>query len=339
MSHTFTTDIAIIGAGPTGLFAVFQAGMLGFKCTLIDSLPEIGGQCTALYPQKPIYDIPAYPSITAGELIEKLEQQAMPFNPQFVLGQSVTTYHFDESTKLFTLETSEGLKIAAKAVVVAAGGGAFGPNRPPLKNIEQYEEKSVFYSVRKPESFANKHVVIAGGGDSAVDWANILADIAASVTVVHRRSKFRAHQDSINKMMHLVDDGKISLCTPYQLHSLVGENGQLSDVVVSDLDGNKVELAADVLLPFFGLRMDLGPLKQWPFDISEKGIVVDPLTMETSIKGTYAIGDVASYPNKLKLILCGFSEAAMAVHAIRAQLHPNHTFHFEHSTTKGVPGS
>ncbi len=336
MAH-YTTDVAIIGAGPVGLFAVFQCGMLRLGSHVIDALDMAGGQCTALYPEKPIYDIPAYPAIEAAHLIERLSEQAAPFHPTYHLNQQVV--RLEAKGPRFYLETSLGTVIDAGAVIVAAGVGAFGPNRPPLDGLEEYEGKSVFYYVKRRQDFAGKRVVIAGGGDSAVDWAISLAEVAKSVTVVHRRDKFRCAPESAERLHTLVRDGLIALAVPYQLHGLEGSGGALTHVAVATLEGEVKKLPADVLLPFFGLAMSLGPIAAWNLDMADGHIAVDPATCQTSRPGIYAIGDVARYPGKLKLILQGFSEAAMAAHAARAHLHPGETLHFEYSTTKGVPGA
>jgi len=330
------TDVAIVGAGPVGLFAVFECGMLQMRCHVIDALAVAGGQCAALYPEKPIYDIPGYPRIDAAELIDKLAEQAAPFAPVYHLGHSVTGLEATEDG--FVLQTGIGLRLSARAVIIAAGAGAFGPNRPPLADIEAYEDKSVFYYVRRREEFRGRRVVIAGGGDSAVDWALALADIAERVMVVHRRAKFRAAPDSATRLQQLADTGQIDLVIPYQLHALDGDGGELQAVIVADLDGNTRRLEADRLLPFFGLATDLGPLAEWGLDLSHHHIAVDPASCATSRPGIFAIGDIATYPGKLKLILSGFAEAALAAHAIYPLVHPGEALHFEYSTTKGVPG-
>ncbi|MGE5539177.1 MAG: NAD(P)/FAD-dependent oxidoreductase [Gemmatimonas sp.] len=334
-SASLTTDVAIIGAGPVGLFAVFECGMLKMKCHVFDALDSIGGQCAALYPEKPIYDIPGYPMIPAAELVEQLDAQAQPFDPVFHLGQRVEALQRDGDG--FVLTTSAGTRVAAKAVFIAAGAGAFGPNRPPLAGIEAYEGKSVFYYVKKRDDFRGKRVVIAGGGDSAVDWALALDGIAASISVVHRRDKFRAAPESASRLAALAKAGRIDLVVPYQLHGLEGGGGQVSAVVVRDLDGKDRTLAADALLPFFGLSMDLGPIAHWGLALERHHLTVDPARCETSEPGIFAIGDVASYPGKLKLILTGFAEAAMAAHAAHARVFPGQALHFEYSTSKGVP--
>jgi thioredoxin reductase (NADPH) len=327
----------VIGAGPVGLFAVFEAGMLKMRCHVIDALDATGGQCTALYPEKPIYDIPGHPAISAADLIDNLAEQAAPFSPAYHLGQRVDTLKAVDGG--FRIETSAGLTLDAKAVFIAGGCGAFGPNRPPLSGIEAYEGKSVFYFVKRKEELRDKRVVIAGGGDSAVDWAIALAGVAAQVSVIHRRDKFRAAPESAARLQELAKAGQIELVVPYQLDGLEGQDGQLSDVVVKDLDGKTRHLPADVLLPFFGLAMNLGPIAQWGLNLERNHIAVDPATCRTSVPGIFAIGDIANYPGKLKLILSGFAEAALAAHATYPLVHPGEALHFEYSTTKGVPGA
>jgi thioredoxin reductase (NADPH) len=329
------TDLVIIGAGPIGLFAVFEAGMLKVKSHIIDSLEVIGGQCTALYPEKPIYDIPAHPSILASELIEKLQAQISPFNPTFHLNQRVEKF-VKNADKSFLVATSKGTQIKCKAVIIAAGCGAFGFNRPPLDKIEEFEGKSVFYAIRNKAEFTDKKVVIAGGGDSAVDWAISLAEITKKIYVVHRRDKFRCAPESADQMKKLAEVGKIELVIPYQLDGLEGSNGYLSAVLVKDFAGNVKKIEADYLLPFFGLATELGPIADWGLNLHKNHIEVDASTMKTSIEGVYAIGDIANYKNKLKLILTGFSEAALAAHDIRKIVYPDEIFHFEYSTSKGV---
>lgn len=331
------TDVAIIGAGPVGLFAVFECGMLDMKCHVFDALDGPGGQCTALYPEKPIYDIPGYPRIDAALLVERLLEQAAPFAPIYHLGHAVAG--LERAGDGFVVITSGGVRVSARAVVIAAGGGAFGPNRPPLDGIEGFEGRSVFYLVRRREDFRGKRIVIAGGGDSAVDWALSLAELAERIIVVHRRAKFRAAPESLNRLQQLAEAGCIELMTGYQLAGLVGTDGRLRAVIVADLAGNERQLEADCLLPFFGLAMQLGPLTEWGLEFDDNRIAVDPVTCATSRSGIFAIGDIATYPGKLKLILSGFSEAAMAAHAIHPLVHPGEALHFEYSTTKGVPGS
>jgi len=336
MSDIQRTDVAIIGAGPVGLFAVFECGMLKMRCHVIDALGAPGGQCTALYPEKPIYDIPGYPRIDAAELVAKLEEQAAPFRPVFHLGQQVDRLERQADGTL-RIGTTQGAAIEAKAAIVAAGVGAFGPNRPPLDGIAAYEDRSVFYYVKRREDFRGKRVVIAGGGDSAVDWALALDGIAGRIMVVHRRGKFRAAPESAARLQALAEAGRIELVIPYQLAGLEGAGGRLEAVIVADLEGRTRRLEADALLPFFGLAMNLGPITGWGLNLDHNHIVVDPSTQATSVAGIFAIGDIARYKGKLKLILSGFAEAAIAAHAIHPLVHPGEALHFEYSTTSGVP--
>ncbi|MBT4921524.1 MAG: NAD(P)/FAD-dependent oxidoreductase [Rickettsiales bacterium] len=329
------TDIIIIGAGPIGLFAIFEAGMLGMNCHVFDSLEFVGGQCSALYPEKPIYDIAGFPSIKSQDLINNLEKQAAPFNP---------TYHLEEQvisvTKVddhFVVKSSSGTICEAKAIFISAGCGSFGPNRPPLANLESYEASgSVKYMVNKIESYRDKKVVIAGGGDSALDWVINLEPVASKVYLVHRRDKFRAQDELEKQMRNLVAEKRVELVVPYQLDSLKGDDGQLSHVVVKTLAGDVREIEADVLLPFYGLAMELGPIADWGLNIDKKHIAVDPATMQTNIEGIYALGDIADYQNKKKLMVVGFSECAFAAHDVYHRVFPNKVLHFEYSTTKGV---
>ena len=331
------TDVAIVGAGPVGLFAVFECGMLKMRTHVFDALDLPGGQCTALYPEKPIYDIPGYPKVEALALVEKLAEQAAPFEPVYHLGSPVTALSRVDGG--FRLSTAAGASVAAKAVIIAAGVGAFGPNRPPLPGLEAYEGKSVFYLVKRREDFRGKRVVIAGGGDSAVDWAISLAEVAERVMVVHRRPKFRAAPESAARLEALAQSGGLELVIPYQLSGLEGVDGQVRRVMVADLDNKTRALDADCLLPFFGLSMNLGAIAEWGLNLERNHITVDPATCATSASGIFAIGDIAAYPGKLKLILSGFSEAAMAAHAIHPIVYPDTALHFEYSTTTGVPGS
>ncbi len=334
--QTHATDIVIIGAGPVGLFAVFEAGMLKMSCHVIDALDMAGGQCAALYPEKPIYDIPGHPAIDALDLIKKLEEQAAPFAPYYHLGQRVEKIE-KIAGDMWQVTTSKSTIITCKAVLIAAGCGAFGPNRPPLEGIEEYEGKSVFYLVTRREDFRGKTVVIAGGGDSAVDWALSLSELARKIYVIHRRPKFRCAPESAAKLDVLVASGNVELVIPYQLDALKGNNGMLQSVSVKTLDGQVRELEADVLLPFFGLAMELGPIAHWGLGLYENHITVEPSTMATNVAGIFAIGDIVTYPGKLKLILCGFAEAAQACYGIYPLVHPGEALHFEYSTNKGVP--
>ena len=334
------TDVLIVGAGPSGLFAAFECGMLKLRCHLVDVLDAVGGQCRALYPEKPIYDIPAHPSILADDLIQRLEEQLAPFHPTYHLGRRMVGLdRQDDGSWRGSLE--DGTIIEAKAVILAAGAGAFGPNRPPLEGIESFEGQGngqgVAYFVARREDYRDKTVVIAGGGDSAVDWAISLSEIAKRVQVVHRRPKFRAAPESEARLQALAEAGKVDLVTPYQLHSLEGDKGVLKAVIVATLDGETRRLDADSLLPFFGLATDLGVIAQWGLTLDGQQIPVDPASMATSLPGVFAVGDVSTYPGKLKLILSGFAEAARAAHSAHAAVHPDEALHFVHSTSLGKP--
>jgi len=329
------TDIIVIGAGPAGLFTVFEAGMLKMRCHVVDALDFIGGQCAALYPEKPIYDIPAHPQILAADLILKLEEQAKPFEAFFHLGQRVEKLEKLENNNL-RVTTSKGTIIEAKAIVIAAGCGAFGPNRPPIANIQEFEGRSVFYMVKSRKDFVGKKVVIAGGGDSAVDWAISLAEVADKISIIHRRDKFRCAPESADRLKQLALGGKIEMVVPYQLEGLRGDNGDLKQVLVKDFSGNIKEIEADILLPFYGLAMELGPIAHWGLNLHKNLIEVNFTNMQSSESGIYAIGDIAYYTNKLKLILSGFAESAAACHSIYHLVYPETPFHFEYSTSKGV---
>lgn len=331
------TDVVIVGAGPVGLFAVFECGMLKMRCHVIDSLEDVGGQCRALYPEKPIYDIPGYPRIDAGELVDRLREQADPFAPTYHLKQQVVGY--ERAGDWHVVTTSQGTRIAARAVIIAAGAGAFGPNRPPLTGLESYEASgAVSYLVKKRSDYAGKDIVIAGGGDSAFDWAISLADIARKIYFVHRRDSFRAAPESVARLRELAAAGNVvDMVIPYQLSALIGDGAALSAVEVADLDGTTRALPAQHLLAFFGMVPQLGPLKAWDLGITLHHIPVDPSTCATQLDGVFAIGDVADYPRKLKLILTGFAEAASAAHAIHPLVFGGEALHFEYSTSKGIP--
>lgn len=334
MTGKHKTDVVVIGAGPVGLFAVFECGMMKLKCHVVDALDFVGGQCSALYPEKPIYDIPGHAKIDGAELIRNLKQQADPFEPTYHLGQQVIS--FEDTHDSITIKTSKGTEIEAKALIIAAGCGAFGPNRPPLAGIEEYEGKSVFYLVAHKNDFKGKKVVIAGGGDSAVDWALSLHDVAEKVYVVHRRDKFRCTPDSQDKLFDLAAKGKVEMVIPFQLEGLEGKNGQLSHVIVKTLECQEHKLEADILLPFYGLAMELGPIANWGLNLEKNNIKIDATTAATSHPRIFAVGDIATYENKLKLILCGFSEAAFAAHSIYPLVHKE-AYHFQYSTSSGVP--
>lgn len=326
----------VIGAGPVGLFSVFTLGMAGVPALVIDALPDIGGQCAALYPEKPIYDIPAHPSLLGAELVELLSEQIKPFKPDFRLHQRVLRLGPAEDGWL--VETDKGQSFQAKAVIIASGGGAFGPKRPPLDGLERFEGTGVHYMVKRAANLQGKRVAIAGGGDSAVDWAILLAENAAKLWLIHRRPQFRASGDSVEKLMSLVEAGRIELVAPGQLAALEGEDGRLSAVIVDDLAGNRRALDADTLLCFFGLLGEPGPLADWGLVQEEGRIKVDPASMASNLPGVFAIGDAALYPGKLKLILTGFAEAALAARSAFASLHPDQSLHEVHSTSLGVPG-
>ncbi|MDD9901399.1 MAG: NAD(P)/FAD-dependent oxidoreductase [Alphaproteobacteria bacterium] len=336
VEHAYSTDVVIIGAGPVGLFAIFECGMLKMKCHVVDSLEEIGGQCAALYPEKPIYDIPGFPEVMAGDLITRLEKQAAPFDPVYHLNHQATGLE-KRADDRFTVATAKGVEIDCAAVIIAGGAGAFGPNKPPLDGLEDFEGTSVFYMVKRREDFRGKKIAIAGGGDSAVDWALSLAEVAEKVYFIHRRDKFRAAPESVARLKDIAATGKVEMVIPAQLHALHGEAGQLSRIEVSDLDGNKRMLDADTLLPFFGLTPQLGPIAEWGLGVEHYHIPVSQRTSQTNIEGVFAVGDIATYPDKLKLILTGFAEAAQAAHAIHPRVFPGEALHFEYSTSKGVP--
>lgn len=337
MTAVIDTDVAIIGAGPVGLFAVFECGMLRMKSVVIDALEAVGGQCTALYPEKPIYDIPAHPAVSAADLIGNLEKQIEPFAPVFLLGRRVET--LAREGEGLVLGTSAGETIRCKAVIIAAGAGAFGPNRPPLDGLPGYEASgAVRYMVSRREEMRGKRVVIAGGGDSAVDWALSLKDVAAKVTVVHRRPKFRAAPETAAQLDAAAAAGEVEMAIPYQLRGLKGDGSHLEAVTIATLKGEERDIPADHLLAFFGLSMELGPIADWGLGLDRSHIAVEPSTCATTVDGVFAVGDIATYPGKLKLILQGFSEAAMAAHAIHPRVFPGEALHFEYSTTKGVPG-
>lgn len=340
MAERYETDACVVGAGPVGVFAVFELGMLGLKSVVIDALDVVGGQCVALYPEKPIYDIPGRPAVTGQALIDDLAEQAAPFKPDYLLGRRATG--LKRVGDRFELTADDGTVVDCAAVVIAAGAGAFGPNRPPLDGLEAFESdpdpaRGVKYLVGKRAAFEGRKVVIAGGGDSAVDWAISLSEVAASVQIVHRRDKFRAAPESESRLRALAADGAIEIVAPFQLQGVRGEGGRLTGVEVATLKKDETRLLeADVLLPFYGLSTDLGPIAEWGPEIENSRVLVDPTTCETNAAGIFAIGDVAVYPHKLKLILTGFSEAAFAAHAIFPRARPGEALRFEHSTTKGV---
>jgi thioredoxin reductase (NADPH) len=332
MSEPIKTDVVIVGAGPIGLFAVFELGLLDMKCHLIDILDKIGGQCAELYPEKPIYDIPGIPFTSAHGLVDGLLQQIKPFNPQFHLNEMVETVE-RIGDPLFRVTTDQGKVFESKIVVIAAGGGSFQPKRPPIPGIEAYEGKSVHYAVRKMETFRDKRVLIVGGGDSALDWTLNLAPLASHLTLLHRRSEFRAAPDSVNKMMALAGDGKIDLVVG-QVTALAGGDGQINKAMVKTNDGSTFEIACDALLPFFGLTMKLGPVANWGFELKNNELIpVDTAAFETSIPGIFAIGDINWYPGKLKLILSGFHEGALMAQKAYHYIYPEKRLVFQYTTS------
>ena len=328
------TDVLIVGAGPVGLFSVFELGQLGIRSCVVDSLDIIGGQCSSLYPEKPIYDIPAYPEISGQKLIDNLLSQIKPFSPKFVLGEKVEK--IIEENDQFLVSTSNKKVITCKCILIAAGNGAFGPNKPPLEGIEEYENKSIFYHISNKSIFKNKKIAIAGGGDSAVDWAIELSSIAEKIFFIHRRRKLRAAPHSVDKLFALEKEDKIKTIIPFQVDSLQGSNGKINTLTVRNLDEEKLDLDVDYFLPFFGLSSELGPIKDWELKIEKNLLSVNQSSLQTSAEGIFAIGDICDYPGKLKLILTGFSEAAMAAHSCYKRIFPNKVLHFEYSTTSGV---
>ena len=324
------TDAVIIGAGPVGLFAVFELGLVDIEAHVIDILDKPGGQCAELYPEKPIYDIPGLPIVSGQDLTDRLLEQAKPFSPVFHFNQRV-----DQLDRLddgrFRLTSDIGTQFITKVVVIAAGGGSFTPKRPPWAGIEEYEGTSVFYSVRRIEDFSGRDILIVGGGDSAVDWVLNLQPVAKSLTLLHRRDKFRAAPDSVNKMHGLADDGKIVFKIG-QIAELKGENGQLQSVVARGTEG-AFDIACDLMLPFFGLTMKLGPVAAWGLNLHENLIPVDTSNFETSETGIYAVGDINTYPGKLKLILSGFHEAALMANHVQRYIYPDKRHVFQYTTT------
>jgi len=332
------TDLLIIGAGPTGLFTVFEAGLLKMKCHLIDSLPQPGGQLAEIYPKKPIYDIPGYPIIMAGELVDKLMKQIKPFNPGFTLGESAVSI---EKTKdgLFIVTTNKGTQHKASSVAIAGGLGVFTPRKPPIKNLPAFEDKGVDYIVRDPEKFRDKRVVISGGGDSALDWTVFLAEVASEVSLVHRRTSFRGHLDTVDKVQELAQQGKVKLITNAEVVDVHGTD-QLSQITVKQKSTDNLLIDCDHWLPLFGLTPTLGPIADWGLDIDKNAIVVDNATdYRTNIEGIYAIGDVNTYPGKLKLILCGFHEATIMVQSAFKRAFPDKKISFKYTTVMGGVGS
>ncbi len=333
MSEIIKTDVVIVGAGPTGLFAVFELGLLDIKCHLIDILPKPGGQCAELYPEKPIYDIPGFPMVTGQGLVDNLMQQIEPFSPTFHYNEMVEGLEVlgTPEAPAFRVRTDGGKVFETKAVIVAAGGGSFQPKRPPVATIETYENKSVFYAVRKMEDFRDRTVLIVGGGDSALDWTLNLHPIAKRIILMHRRDDFRAAPHSVNAMRELVASQQMDLLIG-QIAGLKGEDGQLSAVSVKTAEG-VVDVACDRMLPFFGLTMKLGPIADWGLNLHEQLVPVDTEKFETNAPGIFAIGDINTYPGKLKLILSGFHEAALAAQKVHRYVYPEKKLLFQYTTS------
>ncbi len=331
------TDILIIGAGPTGLFTVFEAGLLKLKCHLIDALPQPGGQCSEIYPKKPIYDIPGFPEILAGQLTDNLLEQCKQFQPGFTLGERAETIDKQEDGT-FIVTTNKGTKHHAPVVAIAGGLGSFEPRKPPIPNIADYEDKGVEYIIRDPEMYRDKKVVIAGGGDSALDWSIFLTDVASSVTLVHRRNEFRGALDSVDKVQELKDAGKINLITPAEVKGIVGED-KVTGVSIVQSGEEAFTLETDHFIPLFGLSPKLGPIANWGLEIEKNAIKVDnTLDYQTNIPGIFAIGDVNTYPGKLKLILCGFHEATLMCQSAYKIIHPDKKYVMKYTTVGGVEG-
>lgn len=331
------TDILIIGAGPCGLFTVFEAGLLKLKCHLIDALPQAGGQCAEIYPKKPIFDIPAYPEILAGDLVDRLMEQAAPFKPGFTLGERAETIVKDDEDQ-FIVTTHRGTVHRAPIIAIAGGLGCFEPRKPPVERLEEYEDRGVEYIIKDPEFYRGKKVVISGGGDSALDWTNFLADgVASEVTLVHRREGFRGHPDSVQKVLDMAAEGKIRLLTNGEVVGIDGEE-HIEGVTVKHKTEGDIRLVCDHWVPLFGLSPKLGPIADWNLNISKNAIEVDTFDYSTNVDGIYAIGDINTYPGKLKLILCGFHEATLMVQSAFKRIYPDKNVVLKYTTVNGVNG-
>ena len=331
------TDILVIGAGPCGLFTVFEAGLLKLRCHLIDALPQAGGQLTEIYPKKPIYDIPGFPEILAGELIDNLMKQAEPFKPGFTLGERAESFEKTEDGK-FIVTTSRGTKHIAPVVAIAGGLGCFEPRKPPISNISDFEDKGIEYIVRDPEFYRGKSVVISGGGDSALDWAVFLANgVAKEVTLVHRSKSFRGHPDSVQKVLDMAASGKINLHTDAEVIEVAGDDA-LRNITLQHNDETRTVLKTDHWLPLFGLSPKLGPLSEWGLNIDKNSIEVNTFDYQTNVPGLYAVGDINTYPGKLKLILCGFHETTLMVQSAFKRIYPDKNYVLKYTTVNGVNG-
>jgi len=334
MSQQIKTDICIIGAGPVGLFTVFEAGLLKMRCHLIDALPQVGGQLSEIYPQKPIYDIPGYPEVKAQELVDRLMEQIAPFQPTFTLGERVDTLERQPDDS-FMLITNDKTEVACQVVVIAGGLGCFEPRKPEIAGLEEFEGKGVAYMVKNPELFRDRKVVLAGGGDSALDWTLFLANIAQEVTLVHRGETFRGAPDSAEKVFDLAREGKINLILKSNIVAING-NGHLQEVSIVGKDNKVFTVNADHLIPLFGLTPKLGPIADWGLTIDKSAIAVNTEDYSTNVERIYAIGDINTYPGKLKLILCGFHEAALMAQSAFKYVYPNQKLSFKYTTVNGV---
>lgn len=331
-----TTDLLIIGAGPTGLFAVFEAGLLKIKCHIIDALPQAGGQLAELYPKKPIFDIPGFPSVNAGDLVDNLMEQIKQFQPGFTLGETAVSLTKVDDT-WFEVITNKGTMHRAKAVAIAGGLGTFEPRKPEIENLADFEEKGVEYFVKEPEHFRNKKIVIAGGGDSALDWSIFLSDVASDVTLIHRRNEFRGALDSVEKVQNLKHQGKIKLITPAEVVG-IGGDGKVEHLTIKHA-GEETKIETDYFIPLFGLTPKLGTLAEWGLEIEKNAIKVNnALDYQTNIEGVYAIGDINTYPGKLKLILCGFHEATLMCQSVYQRFNPGKKYVLKYTTVSGVDG-
>jgi thioredoxin reductase (NADPH) len=330
------TDICIVGAGPVGLFAVFEAGLLKMRCHLVDALPQVGGQLSEIYPKKPIYDIPGFPEILAGDLVTNLMKQIECFKPTFTLGERVDSFQKNDDGSMI-VTTSGGTTIHCRALVIAAGLGCFEPRKPEVKDLEKFEGKGIQYMVLDPEKFRDKKVVLAGGGDSALDWANFLAPITSELTLVHRSETFRGAPDSAEKVFDLAQSGKLNLLLNSNVTAVEG-NDMLENVLLTNNAGEISKVSADYFIPLFGLTPKLGPLAEWGLNIDKIAIVVNVEDYSTNIPGVYAIGDINTYPGKLKLILCGFHEAALMAQSAFRFVYPDQKLSFKYTTVNGVNG-
>jgi len=328
------TDICIIGAGPVGLFAVFEAGLLKMRCHLIDVLPQVGGQLSEIYPHKPIYDIPGFATINAQQLVDGLMEQIEPFKPTFSLGERVNElFQLDDGT--FVSRTGDGTEVHSKVVVIAGGLGCFEPRKPAIDNLEAFEGRGVAYMVKNPEAYRGRKVVLAGGGDSALDWTIFLANVAEQVTLIHRGDTFRGAPDSAEKVFDLAREGRINLILQSHIKAIRG-NGHLQEVEIAGRESEISVIAADHLIPLFGLTPKLGPIAEWGLNVDSSAIMVNTLDYSTNVPGVFAIGDINIYPGKLKLILCGFHEAALMAQGAFKYVYPDQKLSFKYTTVYGV---